>query len=68
MSIQMEPKPVPVEEGKKADLTINDDPLDGGPGMDRRISWKRSQKNNIVFLGSVVANAKENNSVILLFS
>ncbi len=67
MSIRMEPKPEPVEEGKKGDQTINEDPLDGGPRMDRIISWKRSQKKKISFLGSVAENAKENDIVIPLF-
>ncbi len=59
MSIQMEPKPEPPVEGKKKDRTINEDPLDGGPGMDRRISWKRSRKKKISFLGSVAEIAQE---------
>ncbi len=59
MSIRMEPKPEPAVEGKKKDQTINEDPLDGRPGMDRNVSWKRSWKKKITFLGSVAANAKE---------
>ncbi len=63
----VDPEPEPVEEGKKGDRTINEDPLDGGPGMDRKISWKRSRKKKISFLGSVAEDAKENDHVIPLF-
>ncbi len=52
MSIQMEPKLVPAEEGKKGNRTINEDLLDGGPRMDRKIFLETiPEKEDLVFWG-----------------
>ncbi len=49
--VQMGPKPMPAMEGKKGNRINNEDPMDGRPGKDRRVSilsflWKRTRKKN----------------------